>query len=157
MGLKDAGQISRIVVDPNNSDRVFVAAIGNAWKPNADRGVFRTTDGGKTWKKVLFVNDTTGASDLVMEPGNPRVLFAGMWQVRRYPWNLENGGKGSGIWRSTDGGDTWTRLHEGLPDGPYGRIALARRAPTRRTSTRSSKPSPACCGSRTTWATTGRR
>ncbi|HEY7894767.1 MAG TPA: hypothetical protein VIC24_07715 [Gemmatimonadaceae bacterium] len=124
MGLKDAGQISRIVIDPNNSDRVFVAAIGNAWKPNADRGVFRTTDGGHTWKKVLFVNDTTGTGDLVMEPGNPSVLFAGMWQVRRFPWNLENGGKGSGLWRSTDGGDTWTRLHEGLPDGPYGRIAL---------------------------------
>ena len=124
MGLKDAGQISRIVIDPANSDRVFVAAIGNAWKPNAERGVFRTTDGGRTWKKVLFVNDTTGTSDLVMEPGNPSVLFAGMWQVRRFPWNLENGGKGSGLWRSTDGGDTWTRLHEGLPDGPYGRIAL---------------------------------
>ncbi|HXE60876.1 MAG TPA: hypothetical protein VN607_09220 [Gemmatimonadaceae bacterium] len=124
MGLKDAGQISRIVIDPTNADRVFVAAIGNAWKPNAERGVFRTTDGGKTWKKVLFVNDTTGTSDLVMQPGNPSVLFAGMWQVRRFPWNLENGGKGSGLWRSTDGGVTWTRLHEGLPDGPYGRIAL---------------------------------
>lgn len=124
MGLRDAGQISRIVIDPANSDRVFVAAVGNAWKPNGERGVFRTTDGGRSWKKVLFVNDTTGAGDLVMEPGNPSVLLAGTWQVRRFPWKLDNGGKGSGIWRSTDGGDTWTRLHEGLPDGPYGRIAL---------------------------------
>jgi hypothetical protein len=73
---------------------------------------------------VLFVNDTTGASDVAMEPGNPEVVFAGMWHVRRFPWELDNGGAGSGLWRSTDGGDTWARLHEGLPDGPYGRIAL---------------------------------
>ncbi|HEX6533170.1 MAG TPA: hypothetical protein VF041_01150 [Gemmatimonadaceae bacterium] len=124
-GLEDVGQISRIVVDSTNPDRVFVAALGTIWKPNAQRGVFRTTDGGKTWKKVLFVNDTTGAAELVMQPGNPMVLFASMWQMRRFPWELVDGGPGSGIWRSTDGGDTWTRLKEGLPDGQYGRIALA--------------------------------
>lgn len=123
-GLPDAGQISRIVIDPSDPNRVFVAVIGNAWRPTPDRGVYRTTDGGLTWKKVLFVNDTTGASDLVMEPGNPRVLLAGMWQVRRYPWTLDDGGPGSGIWRSVDGGDTWTKLTTGLPKGPYGRIAL---------------------------------
>jgi photosystem II stability/assembly factor-like uncharacterized protein len=125
MGLKDVGQISKIVVDPSNPDNVFVAAVGHAWAPNKDRGVFRTTDGGKTWEKVLFVNDTTGASSLVMDPGNPKVLFAGMWQVLRHPWALEDGGDGSGVYRSTDGGSTWKRLTEGLPTGPLGRIAVA--------------------------------
>ena len=123
-GLGDVGQISRIVVDPANPDVVFVAAIGHAWTPGPERGVFRTADGGKTWHKVLFVNDTTGCADLVMEPGNPEVLLAAMWQVQRHPWQLVSGGSGSGIYRSTDGGLTWTKLKEGLPDGPYGRIAL---------------------------------
>ena len=124
MGLRDVGQITRIVIDPSNPDVVFVAALGHVWAPNAQRGVFRTADGGKTWQKVLFVNDTTGASDLVMVPGNPRVLFAAMWQFVRHPWELVSGGAGSGIYRSTDGGLTWQRLKEGLPAGPYGRIAL---------------------------------
>jgi len=125
MGLGDAGQISTILVDPNDSNTVFVGVLGNAWVPSAERGVFKTTDGGKTWKKVLFVNDTTGVSNMVMSPGNPRVLFAGLWQVRRYPWNLEDGGPDGGIYRSTDGGDTWTKLTKGLPKGPVGRIAVA--------------------------------
>jgi len=124
MGLGDVGQISRVVVDPTNPDIVFVAALGHAWAPNASRGVFRSGDGGKTWQKALFVNDTTGAADLVMAPGNPRVLFAGMWQFVRHPWELVSGGAGSGLYRSTDGGLTWERLKEGLPAGPYGRIAL---------------------------------
>ncbi|HXQ30283.1 MAG TPA: hypothetical protein VN848_13555 [Gemmatimonadales bacterium] len=123
-GLPEVGQISRIVIDPENSDIVFVAAVGHAWTPGPDRGVYRTADGGKTWQKVLFVNDTTGCADLVMEPGNPAVLFAAMWQVERHPWQLVSGGPGSGIYRSTDGGLTWTKLTEGLPDGPFGRIAL---------------------------------
>jgi photosystem II stability/assembly factor-like uncharacterized protein len=125
MGLADAGQISRIAVDPGNPDHVFVAVLGHAWGPNAERGVFRSNDRGKSWKKVLFVDDTTGCADLAMEPGNPLVLFAAMWQVRRYPWKLESGGPGSGLYRSTDGGETWTKLKKGLPDGPYGRIAVA--------------------------------
>ncbi|HYK09173.1 MAG TPA: hypothetical protein VEV39_00050 [Gemmatimonadales bacterium] len=124
MGLGDVGQISKIVVDPANPDIVLVAALGHAWSPNADRGIFRTTDGGKTWQKTLFVNDTTGASDLIMDPGNPRVYFAGLWQFVRHPWELVSGGTGSGIYRSTDGGVTWERLSQGLPKGIYGRIAL---------------------------------
>ncbi len=125
MGLGDVGQISRIVIDPTNPDIVFVAALGHVWAPNAERGVFRTADGGKTWQKVLFVNDTTGAADLVMVPGNPLVLFAGMWQFVRHPWALVSGGAASGIYRSTDGGLTWQRLKQGLPTGLVGRIALA--------------------------------
>ncbi|HVC21541.1 MAG TPA: hypothetical protein VNE16_15830, partial [Vicinamibacterales bacterium] len=125
MGLKDAGQISTIVINPVNPDIVFVAVVGHAWAPNPERGVFRTTDGGKTWQKVLYVNDTTGASDLAMDPGNPMVIFAGMWQVRRYPWTMVDGGPGSGLYRSNDGGTTWKKLTEGLPAGPLGRIAVA--------------------------------
>src|SRR5205814_6316767 len=102
-----------------------VGALGHVWAPNADRGVFRTADGGKTWQTVLFVNATTGVADHVMLPGNPRVLFAGMWQFVRYPWELVSGGSGSGIYRSTDGGLTWTPLKDGLPTGLLGRIALA--------------------------------
>ncbi|HET7296944.1 MAG TPA: glycosyl hydrolase, partial [Gemmatimonadales bacterium] len=125
MGLGDVGQITRIVIDPADPDVVFVGALGHVWAPNPQRGVFRTADGGKTWQKVLFVNDTTGVADLVMVPGNPRVLFAGMWQFVRRPWELVSGGAGSGIYRSTDGGLSWRRLTEGLPSGPLGRIALA--------------------------------
>lgn len=125
MGLKDVGQISRIAINPSDPNNVFVAAIGHAWGPNPERGIFRTTDGGKTWDKVLFVNDSTGASDLVMDPGNPKVLFAAMWQAMRHPWALEDGGMGSGIYRTTDGGNTWKKLTKGLPKDPLGRIALA--------------------------------
>ncbi|HET7674568.1 MAG TPA: glycosyl hydrolase, partial [Gammaproteobacteria bacterium] len=127
MGLKDAGQIARIVIDPTNPDIVFVAALGNPWGPNKTRGIYRSADGGKHWKHVLYIDDKTGASDLVIDPGNPRVLFAGMWSVRRYPWTLVNGSKTGGIWRSTDGGDTWHQLHDGLPakGTDTGRITLA--------------------------------
>ncbi|HXJ93123.1 MAG TPA: hypothetical protein VMT20_09600 [Terriglobia bacterium] len=125
IGLREAGQISRVIVDPSNSNVVFVGALGHVWAPNADRGVYRTTDGGKTWKKVLFVDDTTGVASLAMEPGNPKVLYAGMWHFRRYPWTLVDGGDSSGIYRSTDGGETWKKLSEGLPQPPLGRIAVA--------------------------------
>ncbi len=125
MGLGDVGQISAVVVHPTNPDIVYVAALGHAWAPNADRGIYRTTDGGKTWQKVLYVDDKTGACDLIMVPGNPMVLFAGMWQAQRFPWMLVSGGPGSGVYRSTDGGSTWKKLTEGLPEAPLGRIGLA--------------------------------
>jgi photosystem II stability/assembly factor-like uncharacterized protein len=129
MGLEKAGQISSIVIDPNDPRTVLVGVFGHEWGPNSERGVFRTTDGGATWSKVLFVNDGTGVCDLVMEPGNPHVLFAAMWQARRRPWELVSGGDGSGLYRSTDGGTTWKHLTKGLPDAPLGRIAVAQ-APT---------------------------
>src|SRR5437868_7290356 len=124
MGLKDAGQISSVVVDPDNPNTVFVGAIGHAWGPNTERGVFRTTDGGKTWAKVLYINDTTGASALIMDPGNPMILYAGMWQVQRFPWMLVSGGTSGGVYRSIDGGLTWKKLADGLPEGATGRIGL---------------------------------
>lgn len=125
MGLADTQQITTIAIDPHNPNVVFVGALGHAWGPNAERGVFRTNDGGKTWTKVLFVNDSTGVSDMAMAPGNPKVIFAAMWQFRRYPWTLMDGGPDSGLYRSTDGGDTWQKLSKGLPEGPLGRIAVA--------------------------------
>src|SRR5690349_24864246 len=118
MRITGVGPMIGNVYDPAERDVVLLGAFGHGWAPNAERGVFRTADGGKTWQKVLFVNDTTGVADLVMVPGNPRVLFAGMWQFVRYPWELVSGGNGSGIYRSTDGGLTWTRLKQGLPASP---------------------------------------
>src|SRR5690349_3225902 len=125
MGLENAGQISQIVVHPTNPDIVYVAVLGHVWGPNQDRGVFRTTDGGRNWQKVLYVDDKTGACDLVMDPSSPMVLFAGMWEVQRYPWMLVSGGQNTGIYRSSDGGATWKKLTEGLPKTPLGRIGLA--------------------------------
>lgn len=124
VGLSNAGQIAKVVIDPQNPQHVLVAALGQAWTPNAERGVFVTTDGGKTWRKTLFVNDSTGAADLAMEPGNSMVLLAATWQVQRLPWELIDGGPGSAIYKSTDGGETWTKLANGLPTGALGRIAL---------------------------------
>jgi photosystem II stability/assembly factor-like uncharacterized protein len=125
MGLKQVGQIGRIVIDPHDPDHVVVAALGDAWGPNPDRGIYVTTDGGKSWRKALYVNDHTGAIDVAMQPDNGEVLFAATWQADRRAWTLNDGGPGSGIWRSTDGGQTWTRLHDGLPTAIMGRIGLA--------------------------------
>ncbi len=124
-GLRQAGQISRIVVDPANPETVLVCALGNVWKPGPTRGIYRSVNGGKSWKRVLFLNNETGCSTLAMQPGNPQVLIAGMWQVRRYPWKLVSGGPSSGLYRSTDGGLTWTKLTRGLPDAPTGRSDVA--------------------------------
>ncbi|MGE5760264.1 MAG: VPS10 domain-containing protein, partial [Gemmatimonadota bacterium] len=126
MGLDSTGRISRIVVHPTNPDIVYVAALGHLYGPQQERGIYRTTDGGKTWERVLFVNDSTGASDLVMDPNNPRILFAGFWQVEVHTWMRSSGGAGSGIWTSRDGGTTWTRVTgHGLPTRPVGKIGLA--------------------------------
>jgi photosystem II stability/assembly factor-like uncharacterized protein len=126
LGLTDTQHIARIVVDPENPDIAFVAAVGHAYGPNAERGVFRTADGGKSWQKVLYVDENTGASDLSMDLHNHRILLAATWQVRRTPWSLVSGGPGSGIYRSTDGGLTWKRITGGgLPTGVLGRIGVA--------------------------------
>jgi photosystem II stability/assembly factor-like uncharacterized protein len=126
MGLDRTGRISEIVVHPRDPNVVYVAALGHSYGPQQERGVFRTADGGKTWEKVLFVDENTGASDLAMDPNNPRVLFAGMWQVELRPWNLNSGGPGSGLYVSRDGGSTWKHLTgHGLPESPLGRIGVA--------------------------------
>jgi photosystem II stability/assembly factor-like uncharacterized protein len=126
VGLRASHQIGRIVVDPRDPDVVYVAAEGDLFKPNAERGVYRSADGGTTWLRTLFVDDSTGAVDVAMDPTNPRILFAAMWQVRRTPWSLVDGGPGSGLYRSADGGATWQRLQrQGLPTGIWGRTSVS--------------------------------
>jgi photosystem II stability/assembly factor-like uncharacterized protein len=126
VGLKDSRAIGKVIVNPHNPDIAFVAALGHPFGPNTERGVFRTTDGGKTWDKVLYKDENSGAIDVAFDPQNPNILFASLWQTRRTPWTLASGGPGSGVYRSTDGGSTWKKLEEhGLPKGPYGRIGLA--------------------------------
>ena len=131
MGLRTSRHVGRILIDPRNNDTVFVAAGGSLFGPGGERGVFKTTDGGRTWKQVLKVDDDTGANDLAMDATNTRILYATTYQRRRTACCMNGGGPGSGIWKSTDGGDTWTRLKNGIPEGPLGRIAIdvARRRP----------------------------
>lgn len=125
LGLAATQQISALRVHPKDPDTAWVAAQGKVWGPSEERGVYRTRDGGKTWTRVLFVDAATGASDLVLDPSNPRVLYAGMWQVVRRPWELVSGGPGSGLFRSDDGGDTWKKLAKGLPEGTWGKVGVA--------------------------------
>jgi photosystem II stability/assembly factor-like uncharacterized protein len=126
IGLKDSRQIGAIIVDPQNPDVALVAAIGHAFGPNTERGVFRTADGGQTWTRVLYKDENTGAIDLAADPHNPKIVYAALWQVRRQPWHFESGGPGSGLYRSTDGGLTWSQLKGGgLPEGILGRIDVA--------------------------------
>jgi photosystem II stability/assembly factor-like uncharacterized protein len=127
MGLKETQQIARLVLDPRNSDVAYVAALGHVWGATPDRGVYKTADGGKTWKKILFRNDSTGAIELVMDPSNPDVLYAAMWQAGRKPWLLISGGNGGGIFKTTDGGEHWTEIthNQGLPSGIVGNVGMA--------------------------------
>lgn len=125
-GLKDSRRIPRIRVHPRNPNLVYAAVLGHLFGPNKERGIFRTKDGGRSWEHILSVNDKVGAFDLAMDPRNPRILFASMWQVLRTPYSLESGGEGSGIWKSTDSGDNWIEItrNEGLPGGIIGISAV---------------------------------
>jgi photosystem II stability/assembly factor-like uncharacterized protein len=126
IGLKNTRHIAELIVDPKNPNVVFVAALGHAYGSNEERGVFRTTDGGATWQKVLYKDDKTGAIEVVFDPNNSNTLFASLWEVYRTPWSLNSGGPGSGLYKSTDGGSTWTRLEgRGLPAGIMGRIGVS--------------------------------
>jgi photosystem II stability/assembly factor-like uncharacterized protein len=126
VGLDNTGRIARVVVHRTNPDIVYAAALGHAYGPQQERGVYRTIDGGKTWDRVLFVDENTGAADVVMDPTNPRILFAAMWQIVIHTWGRESGGPGSGIYMSRDGGATWTKLTgSGLPAKPFGKVGLA--------------------------------
>ena len=124
MGLRRTLHISRIRIHPRDPDIVYVAAVGGLWGPNPERGVFKTTDGGETWEHVLALDDDTGAIDLIMDPGDPNTLLAAMYQRRRTPWGFNGGGPGSGIYRTLNGGGSWERVDQGLPEGDLGRIGL---------------------------------
>ncbi len=123
-GLEDTRHIARVVIHPRDPDVVYVAAVGHLWGPNPERGVYRTADGGETWERVLYIDDDTGVIDLVMDPADPKTLFAATYQRRRTAWGFSADGPGSGIHRTTDGGGSWTELTEGLPEGYKGRIGL---------------------------------
>ena len=127
MGLKEGRHIIRIVIHPRDPNIVWLAVMGHLFGPNNERGVYKTTDGGKTWKRVLFVNNQTGCSDLVMEPDNPSVFYAGMWRALRTPYSMESGGDGSSLWKSVDGGENWTNIStkKGLPKGVWGIVGVA--------------------------------
>jgi photosystem II stability/assembly factor-like uncharacterized protein len=125
LGLRDAGQIGSVVVHPTNPSIAYAAAIGNPFKPNSERGVYRTRDGGRTWQKVLFISDSTGAVDIELQPGHPDVVYAAMWRAERKPWTIISGAMEGGIYKSTNGGDTWARLANGLPNGLVGKADLA--------------------------------
>ncbi len=124
LGLENTHHISRIAVHPRDPDVAYVAAVGHLWGSNPERGVYKTSDGGKTWELVLFIDENTGAIDLVMDANDPQTLFTAMYQRQRRAWGFNGGGPGSGIYRTTDGGATWVELSEGLPESDMGRIGL---------------------------------
>ncbi|MBK8706530.1 MAG: hypothetical protein IPN33_25155 [Saprospiraceae bacterium] len=125
-GLAETGHISDIIIHPTNSDVLYVGAQGHLWNANAERGVYKTTDGGKTWEKVLYIDENTGCADLSIDPQNPDIIYAAMWSYRRSPWFFDSGFTGkSGLYKSTDGGKTWNTIHNGLPNEMLGRMAVA--------------------------------
>ena len=125
MGLEKSERIAKIIIHPKNPDLIYAAVVGNLWNASSERGLYKTTDGGKTWDKILYVDENTGCSDVAIDPQNPDILYAGMWEFRRTPWSFSSGGKGSGLFRSTDGGTTWSKVTKDLPEGILGRIALS--------------------------------
>jgi photosystem II stability/assembly factor-like uncharacterized protein len=126
LGLEDTRHIGKIRIHPHNPDLIYVAALGHAHGPNRERGVFRSRDGGKTWENILFLNEEVGSHDIALDPHNPRILYAALWRARRLPYTLNSGGEGCGLYKSTDGGETWTDIsrHKGLPTGMLGKIGV---------------------------------
>lgn len=124
MGLENSDRISSIIVHPKNSDEVYVGVLGALWGDSEERGIYKTTDGGKTWEKIFYIDQKTGCSDLVMDPNNPDVMYASFWEFRRTAWSFSSGGENSALYKSTDGGKTWNKIHKGFPEGKLGRIAI---------------------------------
>lgn len=125
LGLEKSEHISAIRINPNNSNEVYVGVQGALWGDSEDRGVYKTTDGGASWEKIFYINEKTGCSELIMDPKDPNVLYASFWEHRRTGWSFSSGGESSALYKSTDGGKTWNKIHKGFPEGKFGRIALA--------------------------------
>jgi len=125
IGFDNSERIANIIVNPNNSNEVYVAVLGALWSDSEERGVYKSNDAGKTWNKVLYVDQTTGCADLAMDPNNPNVLYASMWEFRRTGWSFNSGGDKSALYKSTDGGKNWNKIHNGFPEGKLGRLAIA--------------------------------
>ena len=125
MGFENSERISSIEINPKNSNEVYVGVLGALWGDNTERGIYKTVDGGKNWEKILYINESTGAGDLVMDPNDPNTLYASMWEFRRTAWNFNSGGPNSALYKTTDGGKTWNKIHNGFPEGDLGRIAIA--------------------------------
>jgi len=124
MGFETSERIASIAINPNNSDEVYVGVLGALWSDSDERGVYKTTDGGKTWNKILYIDSSTGATDVIMDPKNPNILYASMWQFRRSAWGFNSGGENSGLYKSMDGGLSWNKIHKGFPEGKLGRIGI---------------------------------
>ncbi len=124
VGLDSTEHVAKIIIDPKHNNILYVAATGPLWSESKHRGLYKSTDGGETWNKILFVNESTGCADIAVDPTNPDIIYATMWECRRFPYAFNSGGKGSGMWKSLDGGKTWKELKEGLPAKPFGRMAL---------------------------------
>ncbi|MAU26832.1 MAG: hypothetical protein CMH48_03645 [Muricauda sp.] len=125
IGFENSERIANIIVNPKNSQEIYVGVLGALWGDSEERGVFKTTDGGETWQKLLYTNPKTGCADLAMDPQNPNVLYASMWEFRRTGWSFESGGANSALYKTTDGGKTWNKIHNGFPEGQLGRLAIA--------------------------------
>jgi len=125
LGFEKSERIANIIVNPENSNEVYVAVLGALWSDSEERGVYKSLDGGETWNKILYVDQTTGAADLTMDPSNPNILYASMWEFRRTAWGFESGGTNSALYKSIDGGGTWNKIHTGFPSGKLGRLAIA--------------------------------
>ena len=124
-GFAGSERISSVVVNPKNSKEIYVGVLGALWGDSEQRGVYKSVDGGDTWEQLLFVDQTTGCTDIVMDPNDPNVLYASMWEFRRTAWSFNSGGTGSALYKSTDAGKTWQKIHNGFPEGKLGRIAVA--------------------------------
>lgn len=125
MGLEKSERIASIIVNPKNSNEVYVGVLGALWSDSEERGVYKTSDGGKTWSKILYVDATTGCADMVMDPSNPSILYASFWEFRRTAWSFNSGGNNSALYKSVDGGKTWNKIHNGFPSGKLGRMGIA--------------------------------
>ncbi len=124
-GFENSERIASVIINPENTDEIYVGVLGALWSDSEDRGVYKSTDGGKTWNKILYIGPSTGAADVIMDPNNPNILYASMWQFRRSGWGFNSGGPNSALYKSTDGGASWNKIHNGFPPGDLGRIAVA--------------------------------